>query len=476
MELHTLPAWELSALIRRGDLGLTDVVSYFGNRIRSLDTTFNAVVNLFDSPLLPDAQTDSPLWGVPVLIKDNINIHGYPMTCASNILKGYVAAYDAHVIERIKNAGMVILGTVNMDEFAFGSSCETSCYGPTRNPWDPACVPGGSSGGSAAAVGAGYVPLTLGSDTGGSIRQPAAFCGAVGVKPTYGLVSRYGLAAFGSSLDQIGPISRDVRDAALMLQTIAGRDRRDSTSVDRSIPDYAAALTGDINGLRIGLPLEYFVEGLDPEVRDAIEKLKMVLAARGAVFVDVSLPHTQYAVATYYIVASSEASTNLSRFDGMRYGARKEQTELIDTYRVTRQQGFGKEAKRRIMLGSFSLSSGYYDAYYGKAQKVRTMIKRDFQKVFEACDVLLSPTAPTPPFKIGEKCNDPIGMYLSDVYTIPASLAGVPAFSMPCGFTDNGLPVGAQLIGNYFAEETLFNVIYAYQQETDWHKRFPVLL
>ena len=480
MELHKLSGLTISKKIKAGELSVKETADYFINRINTIDKDYNSVVKLFDQPIMPEKETDSPLYGVPVLIKDNMNIQDQPLTCASKILKGYVAPYDAHVIEKIKSAGMVILGTVNMDEFAFGSSCETSCYGPTRNPWNNKYVPGGSSGGSAAAVGLGLVPITLGSDTGGSIRQPAAFCGVTGLKPTYGRVSRFGLVAFGSSLDQIGPFSRDISDSAAMLSVIAGKDNRDSTSADIAIDEYMT-LQSDVKGLKIGIPKEYFVDGLDDIVKQQIEKVKEFYQNKGAEIVEVSLPHTEYAVPVYYILASSEASTNLSRFDGIRYGDRKEAEELLDTYRSTRSQGFGAEAKRRIMLGTFSLSSGYYDAYYGKAQKVRTLIKQDFEKVFEKCDLLLTPTAPTPPFEIGSKSEDPISMYLSDIFTIPASLAGVPALSVPCGFTpmqDVGqacakLPVAFQLIGNYFEEKKLFNTAYAYQQDTTWHKEFP---
>ena len=472
MQLHELSGLEISKKIKAGELSVQEVADYFVERIKTIDKDYNSVINLFDEPVIPQEVTDSPLYGVPVLIKDNMNIQGKPLTCASNILKGYIAPYDAQVIEKIKQAGMVILGSVNMDEFAFGSSCETSCYGPTKNPWDKTRVPGGSSGGSAAAVGLGLVPITLGSDTGGSIRQPAAFCGVTGLKPTYGRVSRFGLVAFGSSLDQIGPFSRDIKDSAAMLSIIAGKDHRDSTSADKDKQDYAE-LDGDIKGLRIGIPKEYFIDGLDEVVRTKVDEVKKFYQDKGAEIVEVSLPHTEYAVGVYYILASSEASTNLSRFDGIRYGARQEQEKLLETYRVTRSQGFGKEAKRRIMLGTFSLSSGYYDAYYGKAQKVRTLIKQDFVEVFKKCDLLLSPTSPTPPFELGAKAEDPISMYLSDIFTIPANLAGIPALSVPCGFTDSNLPIAFQLLGNYFDEKTLFNAAYAYQQQTTCHKEFP---
>jgi aspartyl-tRNA(Asn)/glutamyl-tRNA(Gln) amidotransferase subunit A len=473
MALHTLTALELSAKIKAGVLTVAEAVAHFTKRIAALDGTYHAMVKMYEDPALPASVTDSPLYGVPVIVKDNINVKGQPMTCASKILKGYIAPYDAHVIERMKAAGMVILGTANMDEFAFGSSCETSCYGPTSNPFDVSRVPGGSSGGSAASAGLAYAPITLGSDTGGSIRQPAAFCNVLGLKPTYGLVSRFGLTAFGSSLDQIGPFCRDVGTMAAMTDLIAGKDTRDSTSMPNACGSFANALTGDIKGLRIGLPKEYFIDGVDADVLRGIEETKKVLTARGATFKEVSLPHTKYAVAVYYILASSEASTNLSRFDGIRYGARIEKPTLHETYLATRHDGFGKEAKRRILLGTFSLTSGYYDAYYGKAQKVRTLITRDFTDAFKDVDVILTPTAPTPPFKKGEKADDPIQMYLSDIFTIPASLAGVPALSVPCGATAAGLPLAFQLIGSHFSDAKLMNVTSAFQQETDHHRRLP---
>jgi aspartyl-tRNA(Asn)/glutamyl-tRNA(Gln) amidotransferase subunit A len=411
---------------------------------------------------------------LPVGIKDNICIAGEPMTCGSAILKGFSAPYDACVVERIRSSGGSIWGGLNMDEFAFGSSCESSVYGPTANPWDLERVPGGSSGGSAAAVSAGEVVWALGSDTGGSIRQPASFCGIVGLKPTYGRVSRYGLVAFGSSLDQIGPLTRDVADSALLLSTIAGFDRRDSTSVDRPVPDYTASLGMDVKGLRVGIPREYFIDGIQPGVLAAVREAVEVLKKAGAIVRDVSLPHTEYAVATYYVVATAEASSNLARFDGVQYGLREtpsrpRKSTLVDMYESTREKGFGDEAKRRIMLGTYVLSSGYYDAYYLRAQKVRTLIKQDFDRAFEDCDVILSPTSPTTAFKIGEKVADPLSMYLSDIFTIPANLAGIPAISLPCGFDKNNLPVGLQIMGKPFGEEMLFRCAHAYEQKTSWH-------
>jgi aspartyl-tRNA(Asn)/glutamyl-tRNA(Gln) amidotransferase subunit A len=412
------------------------------------------------------------LAGIPVLIKDNICVNGEETTCGSRILKGFKPPYDATVTKRLKDAGAVLIGKANMDEFAFGSSCETSCYGPTKNPWDLSRIPGGSSGGSAAAVAADETIMALGSDTGGSIRQPAALCGVVGLKPTYGRVSRYGLIAFASSLDQIGPITKDVHDAALLLGVIAGYDEMDSTSVDMPVPDYTKSLVKDVKGLKVGVPKEYFIEGIDKEVEASVRKAIETLKDHGARVVDISLPHTQYAVSTYYIVAPAEASSNLARFDGVQYGLRAQDAQgLIDMYIKTRSLGFGNEAKRRILLGTYCLSTGYYDAYYLKAQKVRTKIKEDFDNAFKACDCILTPTAPTAAFKIGEKTGDPLSMYLSDIFTISANLAGLPAISIPCGFTKNELPIGLHILAKPFDEETIFRVAYTFEQSTDHHKK-----
>ena len=412
------------------------------------------------------------LAGVPVAIKDNICVEGEEVTCGSKILKGFVAPYDATVIKKLKEAGAVIFGRMNMDEFAFGSSCETSCYGPTHNPHDFERVPGGSSGGSAAAVAGGVAVCALGSDTGGSIRQPAAFCGVVGLKPTYGRVSRYGLVAFASSLDQIGPITRDVRDAAILLKVIAGHDPKDSTSADVPVPDYEKSLGENIKGMKIGIPKEYFQKGLNPDVeksvRDAVKKLESL----GASMQEVSLPHTRFAVSVYYIVAPSEASSNLARFDGVRFGFRAASTgSLLEMYERSRGEGFGAEAKRRILLGTFSLSSGYYDAYYLRAMKVRTKIKNDFDEAFKKVDVIATPTAPSVAFKIGEKTTHPLEMYLSDIYTISVNLAGLPAISIPCGTAkpangNTALPIGLQLIGKPFDEVSLLKMAYAYEQNS----------
>ena len=406
------------------------------------------------------------LAGVPVAVKDNMCTAGLRTTCGSRILGDYVPPYTATAVARLEAEGAVVLGKTNMDEFAMGSSTENSAFGPVRNPWDLERVPGGSSGGSAVAVAAGLAPVSLGSDTGGSIRQPASFCGVVGLKPTYGRVSRYGLVAFASSLDQIGPFGRTVRDAARMLGVIAGRDRYDATSAETEVPDYLGALTGEVRGLRIGVPPECFGEGLDAEVREQVEAAIELLRERGAEVVEVSLPHTRYVIAVYYIIATAEASSNLARFDGVRYGFRAEEARTLSgMYRRTRDEGFGAEVKRRIMLGTFALSSGYYDAYYEKAQRVRAMLVADFDRAFERCDVIATPTAPTPPFRLGEKTDDPLAMYLNDIYTVTINLAGLPAVSVPCGLSRAGLPVGLQLIGNHFDEARLLNAADAYERE-----------
>ncbi|MBC8079618.1 MAG: Asp-tRNA(Asn)/Glu-tRNA(Gln) amidotransferase subunit GatA [Gorillibacterium sp.] len=415
------------------------------------------------------------LFGLPAGIKDNMNTEGKLTTCASKFLANHQSIYDATAIRKLNDADYVLIGKTNMDEFAMGGSNENSSFHPTYNPWNTEYVPGGSSGGSAAAVAAGEVYFALGSDTGGSIRQPAAYCGVVGLKPTYGLVSRFGLVAFASSLDQIGPITKNVEDSASVLQVIAGHDNMDSTSLKVDIPDYRTALTGDVKGLRIGVPQEYLGEGVSPEVREAVMKALKTFEDLGAIWEEVSLPHTEYAVATYYLLASSEASSNLARFDGVRYGARTNHADnLIDLYRKSRSEGFGLEVKRRIMLGTYALSSGYYDAYYLKAQKVRTLIKQDFDKVFEQYDVIIGPTAPTPAFKVGAQVDDPLTMYLNDILTIPVNLSGMPAISIPCGQAD-GLPIGLQIIGRALDESTVLRAAYAFEQNTDYHKARPKL-
>lgn len=415
------------------------------------------------------------LAGIPIALKDNLCTRGFPTTCASRILEGWKPPYDATVVERVKAAGAVIVGKVNLDEFAMGSSCENSGFFPTRNPWNREYVTGGSSGGAAAAVAAGLVPLALGSDTGGSIRQPASLCGVTGFKPTYGRVSRYGLVAFASSLDQIGPLARQAGDTALLLNVIAGHDPKDATSADLEVPDYTARLDEGVKGLVIGLPKEYFAEGLNDEVRDAVKKARDEFVAAGARVTEVSLPHTEYCLATYYLVATAEASSNLARYDGVQYGLRADADNLIEMYRRTRSRGFGAEVKRRIMLGTYALSAGYYDAYYKKALQVRTLIQQDFNAALAKCDIILSPTSPTTAFRQGEKTDDPLSMYLSDIYTISLNLAGLPGISVPCGFDSRGLPIGVQLIGRAFTEETLLRAAQGYQSRTDWHQRRPAL-
>ena len=478
--LYSLTAGGLSGLLDKKSVKPEEIIESVYSRARSVDDKIKGYLLLDKEDALRQAKglpASGKLRGIPVAIKDNICIDGVFTTCASKILKGFRPPYNATVIDKLKAAGAVIFGRANMDEFAFGSSCENSAYFTTLNPWDTARIPGGSSGGSAAIVAADEAIMALGSDTGGSIRQPAALCGVVGMKPTYGRVSRYGLIAFASSLDQIGPLAKDVKDAALLLSVIAGFDEKDSTSVDAPVPDYANALTGDVKGMKIGIPKEYFVAGMDKEVEAAVREAIALLKGKGAYIVDVSLPHTEYAVAVYYILATAEASSNLARFDGVQYGYRCEgPSDLLDMYERTRGEGFGAEAKRRIILGTYVLSSGYYDAYYLKAQKVRTLIRNDFERVFKSgCDCILTPTSPTPAFKIGEKTTDPLSMYLSDIFTISVNLAGVPAISIPCGFTKGGLPTGMQLIAGFFEEEKLFRIAHAYESATDWHKRSPKL-
>lgn len=414
---------------------------------------------------IQSAINEKPLAGIPIAIKDNMCTEGIRTTCGSRILGNYVPQYSATAVKKLEAAGAIIVGKTNLDEFAMGGSTENSAFGPARNPHNPEYVPGGSSGGSAVAVAADHVPVSLGSDTGGSIRQPASFCGVVGLKPTYGRVSRFGLVAFASSLDQIGPFATNAKDAARVLQSIAGHDRHDATSANIEVPDYLNALTGDIKGLRVGVPPECFGEGLDAEVKAKVEAAIQQLQDRGAEIVEVHLPHMKYVVAVYYLIATAEASSNLARFDGVRYGFRTEEARtLSELYRRTRDEGFGAEVKRRIMLGTFALSSGYYDAYYEKAQRVRTMLAGDFAEAFKKCDVIATPTAPTPPFKIGDKSDDPLAMYLCDIYTVTINLVGVPAISVPCGISSNGLPIGLQLIGNHFDESRLLNAAYAFEQ------------
>jgi aspartyl-tRNA(Asn)/glutamyl-tRNA(Gln) amidotransferase subunit A len=477
MKPNYLSAGEI--LKNKHNLLLSDVTKSCIERIDSVDKDIKAFVRVNRDCLKQVGSTDSKggiLSGIPVSIKDNICVKDELTTCGSKILEGFKSPYDATVIEKLKGAGAVLLGKTNMDEFAFGSSCETSYYGPTYNPWDTSRIPGGSSGGSAASVAADETIMALGSDTGGSIRQPASLCGVVGLKPTYGRVSRYGLIAFASSLDQIGPITKSVEDAAILLNVIAGYDERDSTSVNMEVPDYTKSLAKDVKGLKIGIPKEYFVEGLDSEVKKAVVDALGILKDMGADTIEISLAHTEYALSVYYILAPAEASSNLARFDGVQYGFRvKDPENLIELYKKTRSMGFGREAKRRIILGTYSLSSGYYDAYYLKALKVRTLIKKDFDEAFKICDCVITPTSPTCAFKLGEKLNNPLDMYLSDIFTIPANLAGLPALSVPCGFNREGLPIGLQIIGKPFNEELLFRVAYTFEQSTEFHKKKPNL-
>jgi aspartyl-tRNA(Asn)/glutamyl-tRNA(Gln) amidotransferase subunit A len=478
-EFYKLTASQLKNQIREKKISAKEIADSIIGRNRQINKKINGFCH-FDEDIIQkraealDKTTNpSPLFKIPIAIKDNICVKDELTTCSSRILEGFRPPYDATVITKLKEQGALLLGKANMDEFAFGSSCETSCYGPTKNPYDLERIPGGSSGGSASLVASDGTTLALGSDTGGSIRQPAALCGVVGFKPTYGRVSRYGLIAFGSSLDQIGPIAKDVTDCALLLNAISGYDPMDSTSVDIAVPDYTKSLTKDIKGLRIGLPKEYLIEGLDSQIKSKIDSAVSLLKGLGAEFIDISLPHTEYAVSVYYIVACSEASSNLARFDGVQYGLRCADGSLIDMYKKTRQEGFGQEAKRRIILGTYSLSSGYYDAYYLKAQKVRQLIKKDFDEAFKRCDIILTPTSPTPAFKLGEKTKNPLQMYLSDIFTIPANLAGIPAISVPCGYSNEGLPIGMQFIAKPFDEETLIRASFTYEQNADWKKIKP---
>lgn len=485
MSLFDLNLQQIHAKLQGKEITVADLVDQSYTRIGQVESKVRAFLTLDEENArqaaarldeqLASGHTQGDLFGLPIGIKDNMVTEGLRTTCASKFLSNYNPIYDATVVSKLKEAQAVTIGKLNMDEFAMGGSNENSAFHPTHNPWNTDYVPGGSSGGSAAAVAAGEVYFSLGSDTGGSIRQPAAYCGIVGLKPTYGLVSRYGLVAFASSLDQIGPLTKNVEDSAYLLQAIAGYDAKDSTSAKVDIPDYLSALTGDVKGLRIGVPKEYMGNGIDPAVKEKVLEALKVLEGLGAVWEEVSLPHSEYALATYYLLASSEASSNLARFDGIRYGVRSDNANnLLDLYHLSRSEGFGPEVKRRIMLGTYALSSGYYDAYYLKAQQVRTLIKQDFDQVFEKFDIIIGPTAPTPAFKIGEQSNDPLTMYLNDIMTIPVSLAGIPAISVPCGFV-NELPVGLQVIGKALDEATLLRVAHAFEQHTDHHKQRPQL-
>lgn len=480
--LNQLTISELTTKIAKREVSARQATQACLDQVAKVDGEIHAFIshNATDALVQADAidkeisagsGNNRPLLGVPIGIKDVLAVKNHPLNCGSKILGNFVSPYDATVIEKLKDAGAIIFGRLNMDEFAMGSSTENSAFGITRNPWDTTRIPGGSSGGSAAAVAADEVIATLGTDTGGSIRQPAALCGCVGLKPTYGRVSRYGLVAFASSLDQIGPFTKDIRDTATLLNVISGYDKRDSTSVNQPVPDYTKALDGNIKGLRLGLPKEYMIGGLDPEVKAAVDAAVKQLQSLGATVEEISLPHTEYAAATYYIIAPAEASANLARFDGIRYCARVDGADPIELYSKTRGAGFGPEVKRRIILGTYVLSSGYYDAYYLRAQKVRTLIRQDFLKAFEKVDAIVTPTSPTAAFKIGEKSDDPLQMYLSDVFTISCNLAGICGVSLPCGFTKSPkLPIGLQLLGKPFGEETMLKIAHAYEQSTEWHK------
>ena len=478
---------ELSTRLAKREISSREITQACLDRIASVDGQIHAFISYnaadalaqadaADKLLAQGSQNGRPLLGIPIAIKDVLAVKNHPLNCGSKILGNFVSPYDATAIEKLKSAGAIVFGRLNMDEFAMGSSTETSAFGGTRNPWDLSRIPGGSSGGSAAAVAAHECIASLGTDTGGSIRQPAALCGCVGMKPTYGRISRYGLVAFASSLDQIGPFTKDVRDAATLLGVMSGIDPCDSTSVPQPVPDYTAALNGDIKGLKLGLPKEYMIGGLDAEVKAAVDAAVKQYEKLGAEIVEISLPHTDYAVAVYYIIATAEASANLARFDGIRYGTRVDADNPVDLYCQTRGAGFGPEVKRRIILGTYVLSSGYYDAYYLRAQKVRTLIRNDFLKAFEKVDAIVTPTSPTAAFKAGEKSGDPLQMYLSDIFTISCNLAGICGISVPCGFTKAPkLPIGLQILGKPFGEEIMLRLAHAYEQSTGWHTEQPAL-
>jgi aspartyl-tRNA(Asn)/glutamyl-tRNA(Gln) amidotransferase subunit A len=481
MELYELTIHELHAKLKTGEVSSVEATRSMLDRIDAVEDKVRAFITITPEEALKDAEAADKriaagdmdvLTGIPIALKDIFLTTGIRTTCASRILENFVPPYDATATAKLRGRGIVLVGKLNQDEFAMGSSTESSYFGITRNPWNADHIPGGSSGGSAACIAARQATATLGTDTGGSIRQPASHCGCVGLKPTYGRVSRYGVIAYASSLDQVGPITRDVADCAVMLGAVAGYDPKDSTSVDLPVPDYTKALVNDVKGLKIGLPREYFIEGLDPAVKKAMDEAIDTYKGLGAEFIEISLPHTDYAVASYYLIATAEASSNLARYDGVRFGYRNNDARgLIDMYMLSRDEGFGAEVKRRIMLGTYALSSGYYDAYYLKAQKVRTLIMQDFTRAFEKVDVILTPVAPTPAFKIGEKTSDPLQMYLSDIFTIPVNLAGTCGISVPAGFSGEGLPIGLQLIGRPFGEEAILRAAYTFERNTEWHKR-----
>jgi len=483
MNLATLTVHDAGDKLRRREITSLELTDAVFQRIAATDERTHAFLTLDREAALDQARRadarlraqddDSPLLGIPIALKDNFLTQGLRTTAASRMLGDFIPPYDATTVQKLRAAGAVIVGKTNLDEFAMGSSVEHSAFFPTRNPWNLDRIPGGSSGGSAAAVAADLCLAALGTDPGGAIRQPAACCGIVGFKPTYGRVSRYGIIAFASSMDQVGPMTKDVRDAALLLQALAGHDPADSTSSIRPVPDYSAKLDSAIEGLRVGVPKEYWVSGMQPEVEKAVHNAIRELQRQGAIVEEISLPHTEYAVAVYYIIATAEASSNLARYDGMRYGYRADAKDLTETYMITRDEAFGAEVKRRILLGTYSLSAGYYDAYYLKAQQVRALVKQDFDQALKRCDVLVTPTAPTTAFRIGEKTLDPLAMYLSDIYTISANLAGLPALSLPCGFDSDAMPIGLQIIGKHFDEATLLRVAHHYEQATEWHKKTP---
>jgi aspartyl-tRNA(Asn)/glutamyl-tRNA(Gln) amidotransferase subunit A len=480
VELFELTIHELHDLLQKREVSAVEAARSVLARIESVEPQVNAFITVTGEEALAAAEaadreiaagSTAPLAGIPLALKDIFLTQGIRTTCASKILDNFVPPYDATSWARLKEQGAVLVGKLNQDEFAMGSSCESSAFGVTRNPWNRECIPGGSSGGSAAAIAAQQATATLGTDTGGSIRQPASHCGCVGLKPTYGRVSRYGVIAYASSLDQVGPVTRDVTDAAILLGAVAGYDPKDSTSVDLPVPDYRRSLVPDLRGMKIGLPNEYFIAGLDADVEKAMDEAIATFRQMGAEFVEITLPHTEYAVATYYLIATAEASSNLARYDGVRFGHRTGSAQgLGEMFARSRAEGFGPEVKRRIMLGTYALSSGYYDAYYLKAQRVRTLIMHDFLKAFETLDLILTPVAPTPAFRIGEKVNDPLQMYLSDIFTIPVNLAGTCAMSVPAGMSGTGLPIGLQLIGRPFGEEAMLRAAYAFEQATEWHK------
>ncbi len=482
--IHTLSLKELRAGIQSGQFSVMEATDAYLDRIERFNPELNAYITVTRDTAKAQAiaidnrirqgELTGAMAGVPYALKDLFCSKDVRTTCASNMLSNFIAPYDAHVAEKLKAAGGVLLGKNNMDEFAMGSSNETSAFGNVRNPWDTDKVPGGSSGGGAATIAARLAPMTLGTDTGGSIRQPASFCNITGIKPTYGRISRYGMIAFASSLDQCGPMAASAEDCAITLNIISGLDARDSTSVDRAVPDYTATLNDSIAGLRIGLPKEFFAEGLDPQVAEVIEKAIKEFEAKGAIIKEVTLPNSHLAVPVYYVVAPAECSSNLARFDGVRFGHRcSNPQDLKDLYERSRWEGFGAEVKRRIMIGTYALSSGYYDAYYLKAQKIRRLIQQDFVEAFKEVDVIMGPSCPTTAFGIGAKKDDPIAMYLEDLYTIPVSLAGLPGMTFPIGFAADGLPVGIQLVGNYFEEARMLNIAHQYQQWTGWHQQLP---